>query len=269
MDLCSADGFARACEGVTSILHLAGLNEIESLANPELATLVNTIGTLRLLSAAEAAGVTRFLFLSTAHVYGVPLVGTFGESTLPRPIHPYAISKRSAEDYVLAAHDQGALAGIVVRLSNAFGWPADPDIRRWTLIVNDLCRQAVVNRKLVLRSSGLQRRDFVTITDVCRAVEHLLTQPRERLGDGLFNLGGENPLRIIDMAKLIAGRCATVLGFCPEIERREAALDEEPHELQYRIDKLKATGFCLNGDIGAEIDATLRMCETVFGSPFQ
>ena len=264
MDLCSTDGFARACEGVTSILHLGGLNEIESLANPEQATLVNTVGTLRLLSAAESAGVTRFLFLSTAHVYGAPLVGTFSESTLTRPTHPYAISKRSAEDYVLAAHDRGALTGIVVRLSNAFGCPADPDIRRWTLIVNDLCRQAVVNRKLVLRSSGLQRRDFVTITDVWRAVEHLLTQPSKRLGDGLFNLGGENPMRIIDVAELVAGRCAKALGFYPEIARHEPALGEESQQLQYQIDKLKATGFRLKGDTDSEIDSTLQLCESVF-----
>jgi UDP-glucose 4-epimerase len=264
IDLCSTDGLAHACAGVTSIIHLAALNEIESLANPELATLVNTGGTIRLISAAEAAGVTRFLLLSTAHVYGAPLIGIISEKTLPRPIHPYAISKRGAEDHVFAAHDRGALVGIVVRLSNAFGWPADPDVRRWTLIVNDLCRQAVVHRKLTLRSSGLQRRDFVTITDVCRAVEHFLTLPPERVGNGLFNLGGENPLRVIDMAELIASRCATVLGFHPEIARQEPAPGEASPEVQYRIDKLKATGFDSHGDSASEIDSTLRLCETVF-----
>ena len=140
----------------------------------------------------------------------------------------------------------------------------DPDIRRWTLIVNDLCRQAVMYRKLILHSSGLQRRDFMTVADVCRAVEHLLMLPRKELGDGLFNLGGENPMSIIDVASLVADRCAAVLGFRPEIQRRDPAPGEQSQFLDYRIDKLKATGFRLTGDITSEIDSTLRLCESAF-----
>jgi UDP-glucose 4-epimerase len=165
---------------------------------------------------------------------------------------------------VLAAHDRRAFVGIVVRLSNAFGWPADADIRRWTLIVNDLCRQAIESRKLTLRSSGLQRRDFVTIADVCRALEHLLTLPAAKLGDGLFNLGGENSVRILEMAELIANRCMAVLGFRPDITHLEPAPGEVSPEVDYRIDKLKATGFLLKGDIESEIDETLRRCESYF-----
>jgi UDP-glucose 4-epimerase len=264
MDFRSVDGLAGACEGVDSIVHLAASNEIESLANPELATLINTVGTIRLIRAAEAACVTRFLYFSTAHVYGAPLVGTLTENVLPRPTHPYAISKRGGEDFLLAAHHRGAFAGTVVRLSNAFGWPVDSEIRRWTLIVNDLCRQAVIGRKLTLRSSGLQRRDFVTIADVCRAVEHLLALPTDKLGDGLFNLGGENPMRILEMAELIARRCTAVLGFRPDILHKGPAPDELSPEFEYRIDKLKSTGFNLQSDIEAEIDETLRICDTFF-----
>ncbi len=267
LDLCSQDGLVEACAGVTAIVHLAALNEIESLADPKLATLVNTVGTMMILHAAESAGVERFIFLSTAHVYGAPLAGVITEKSIPRPVHPYAISKRSAEDHVLAAHDRGAFAGVVLRLSNAFGWPTDPDIRRWTLIVNDLCRQAVVHQRLTLRSTGLQRRDFITITDVCRALEHLLTLQSDRLGDGLFNLGGENPMRIIDIAELVATRSAKVLGFQPEIVRPEAGPCETPLDIQYRIDKLKATGFELRGNPAFEIDSTLQLCESVFRGP--
>ncbi len=51
-----------------------------------------------------------------------------------------------AEDYVLAAHGNGLLGGIVLRLSNALGAPADPGVNAWTLIANDLCRQAAQQR---------------------------------------------------------------------------------------------------------------------------
>ena len=264
LDLMSEEDIAAACAGVSCVVHLAALNEIDSAADPEQALLVNGLGTLKLLRAAERAGVQRFIYFSTAHVYGAPLAGTITEETLPRPAHPYATTHRVAEDFVLAAHDRRALTGIVVRLSNGFGAPAHPDVNRWTLLVNDLCRQAVETGALQLRSSGLQRRDFITLGDVGRAVDHLAALPSEVCGDGLFNLGGESPLRIIDLTEQIAGRCATVLGFVPTILRPDPRPDEESLVLDFRIDKLKRTGFSLEGDFAGEIDATLELCREAF-----
>jgi UDP-glucose 4-epimerase len=121
LDLMSEEGLAAACAGVSCMVHLAALNEIDSASDPEQALLVNTLGTLKLLCAAERAGVQRFVYFSTAHIYGAPLTGTITEATVPRPAHPYATTHRAAEDFVLAAHDRRALTGIVVRLSNGFG----------------------------------------------------------------------------------------------------------------------------------------------------
>lgn len=264
MDVLSEAQVESACLGVQSILHLAALNEHQCAADPERAVLVNTLGSLRLLRAAERAGVDRFLFLSTAHVYGSPLEGEITEATLTRPVHPYAITHRAAEEFVLAAHDRCALTGIVVRLSNGLGAPADPTGDRWTLIANDLCRQAVSSRALLLRTSGLQRRDFITMSDITRAVRHLLALPSSACGDGVFNLGGENPMRILDMAELIAERGAHVLGYRPRVEHPEPAPGERSQELSYSIQKLRATGFELAGDMAGEIDETLRVCERAF-----
>ena len=265
LDLMSEEDIAAACAGVSCVVHLAALNEIDSAADPEQALLVNGLGTFKLLRAAERAGVQRFIYFSTAHVYGAPLAGTITEETLPRPAHPYATTHRVAEDFVLAAHDRRALTGIVVRLSNGFGAPAHPDVNRWTLLANDLSRQAVETGALQLRSSGLQRRDFITLGDVGRAVDHLIALPVEICGDGLFNLGGESPLRIIDLTEQIARRCANVLGFVPTILRPEPRPEEESLPLDFRIDKLKRTGFSLQGDFAREIDATLELCRDAFG----
>jgi len=159
-DLFSVESLERHCAGMTAIVHLAAPNEIVSLANPEEALRVTAMGTLNMLSAAYRAGVERFIFFSTAHVYGAPLVGLITERTLPRPVHPYAIAHRSAEDFVLAWNDEGKIEGVVLRLSNALGAPATPEMDRWTLASNDFCRQAVLQRRLVLKSPGLQWRDF-------------------------------------------------------------------------------------------------------------
>ena len=265
MELESKESLESACEGVKYVIHLAGLNEIDSASDPERALAINGNGTLRLLRAAERAGVERFIYFSTAHVYGKPLEGRITEKTVPRPVHPYAISHRVAEDLVLAAHDSGSLTGIVLRLSNSFGSPNSSYANRWTLIVNDLCRQAVEKRKLTLHSSGLQQRDFITLEDVGRAVVHFLELEKVKCGDGLFNLGGEYSIRIVDLAELVASRCSDVLGFSPAIRRAKSTGEEVSKNLEYSIDKAKATGLVIIGNTNEEIDSTLYFCRHAFG----
>ena len=255
----------KACEGVHTVLHLAAMNVIECAADPIGALEVNGTSSVRLLEAAKENRVSRFVHLSTAHIYGAPLAGRIDENTCPKPRHPYATSHRAGEDVVLTAHDEGKLTGLVVRLSNAFGVPAHPSVSRWTLLVNDLCMTAATERRLVLRSAGLQRRDFVTLHDVGRAISHLLDIPAEKAGDGIFNLGGACTLQVIELAELVQGRCQAVLGFRPEITRQQTSSADAMLDLDYRIDKLRATGFELNGSATAEIDATLKLCSTAFG----
>lgn len=261
-----ADRLRQVCSGVDSVLHLAAMNENDALQDPAGALEMNGVATARLLEAAKAEKVRCFIHLSTAHVYGAPLIGRIDETTCPRPIHPYATSHRAGEDVVLAAHDSGALTGLVFRLSNSFGAPAHPEVKRWTLLVNDLCRQATTTGQLVLRSAGLQRRDFVTLTDVCRAIAYLLGLPREAVGNGIFNIGGAWAQTVLEMATLVANRSEAILGFQPEIRRPDPVVGEISQPLDYRIDKLLGSGFELEGNHDAEIDATLMLCRQAFST---
>lgn len=251
-----------ACRGADFIVHLASLNEIISAADPELALAVNGLGTLKLLRAAMKNGVSRFIYFSTAHVYGAPLKGMITEQTLPRPVHPYAISHKTAEDFVLSAHDKGDILGIVVRLTNGCGAPASLDADRWSLLVNDLCRQAVVDKKLVLKSSGTQKRNFISMDDVCRAVSLFLGLEKERCGDGLFNVGSDETRSILEITGIIRDRCAALFNYSPELIRDLKT--EDSSDFVISTDKLKATGFRLTGDISREIDETLLFCSKHF-----
>lgn len=262
MDYSSPDSLEAACQGVEAVVHCAAVNEIESAKNPELALRINTMGSLELLQAARRAGVGRFMYFSTAHVYGAPLVGDIDETKLPRPSHPYAITHRAAEDFVLAAHDLGHIDGVVLRLANGFGVPAHPKVDRWTLVVNDMCRQAAAKGVIVVRAPN-QVRDFLPLEDVSRAVEHLLALPRTELGNGLFNLGGGMTMTMLEMAELVAERCKAVLDISPSIDVLQPPSSATP-SLNYRCDKLLATGFVPTGGVTGEIDATLRMCAASF-----
>ncbi len=249
-----------ACTGIDAIVHLAAMNEVDAARDAQGALDVNGMWSLRLLEAAQAAGVRRFVYLSTAHVYGAPLAGTIDESRVPRPRHPYAVTHKVTEDFVLAAHDSGKVEGVVLRLSNGFGAPAHPAVDRWTLLVNDLCRQAVATRTLVLQSAGLQQRDFITLEDVAEAISHVLALPLADLGDGLFNLGGDASMPVIDMVELIAARCQAALGFAPVIERPAPNTGETAPTLAYSSEKLKRTGWHPARRHSMEIDATLALC---------
>lgn len=264
MDWASTEALTEACHGVDCIIHLAAMNEVESARDPIGALEMNGLASLRLLEAAKAAGVRRFVYFSTAHVYGAPLQGNIDETSLPRPVHPYAITHKGAEDFVLAAHDRKQIEGVVIRLSNGFGAPVTPDVDRWTLLVNDLCRQAATSGELRLNSAGTQLRDFITLADVARAVNHLLQLDAGQLADGLFNLGGGKAMSILEMTERIAARWRALTGRDIAIVR-PVGDGVPPHELSYRCDKLAATGFMLTGQVDREIDHTLQLCLRAFG----
>jgi len=252
-----------ACRGAGAVVHLAAMNEIDCAADPAGALAANGVDSVRLLQAALAAGVPRFLYFSTARVYGEPLVGRIDEGLCPRPNHPYGISHRVFEDYLLAEHAKGRVAAACLRLSNGLGAPADALIDRWTLVANDLCRQIAASGRMVLKSSGLALRDFIPLGEVARAVEFLLAAAE--LGDGVFNLGAGHSTLIRDLADLIGDRAEAVLGTRPLLERPQPAPGEQPAPLDYRVDRLAALGFRASPDLAPEIDRTLLLCRSAFG----
>jgi UDP-glucose 4-epimerase len=263
VDMSRHSDLYKVCEGIDCIVHFAGMNEIECASDPEKALEVNAGNTYRLLQAAIQQKVKRFIYFSTAHVYGAPLRGKITEKTITRPVHPYAITHRVAEDFVLSAHDKGEIIGIVFRLSNGFGAPESSDINRWSLLVNDLCHQIACKEEIILKSSGLQKRDFITLFNVCRALDHFIVLDKDLIQDGLFNLGGSCSMQIIEMANLIALRAEKQLGFYPVISR--PVVKEETFEnLEYNIDKIIRTGFDLIDNFEQEIDDTLLFCKKHF-----
>jgi UDP-glucose 4-epimerase len=274
MDFNSPASLQAACAGVTQIVHLAALNDADCARDPEAAININVLGTFRLLEAARAAGVERFLYASTAHVYRSPLVGEVSEATVPLPSHMYGITHKGAEDLVLAADARKQLTGIVLRLANGFGAPLHPKVNSWGLLVNDLCRQAVTVRSLTLKSTGAQQRNFVTLSDVTRAMQHFLnipaaavagaTRPTSDCSQRLFNIGGRKSLTVLQMTELIADRCERVLGFRPPIQRVPG--DEVAPALQFSIVRSEASGFTPADDYAAEIDDCLLFCKKHFAS---
>ena len=248
------------CDGIDTVIHLAALNAEQSAQDPQRAIQTNIAGTQKLVSAAHDSGVRRFLYLSTAHVYGAPLVGRIDEQTIPKPRHPYAWSHRAAEDIVLAAAD---FEGVVIRMSNAVGPPQDLNANCWMLVANELCREAVENRTITLRGSGEEKRNFIALNDVCRALHHVMELPSQAVEVQIFNLGGGRAIKVIDLAERIAKLATSLLGERPAVKR--AAPTGKSDELTYKIDRLIETGFKTSEDLDEELKATLKLCVAHFG----
>lgn len=264
----NAESLAEACNGIEIVIHAAGMSAQESAHAPIDAFDANTVGTGRLAIAARNAGVRRFVYLSTAHVYAAALVGRIGEDSCARNVHPYAASHRAGEDlvrHVLAGDDAAPPRAVVVRLSNAFGAPATADAPCWSLLVNDLCRQAATSAHLVLRSSGLQQRDFVTLGDACAAIEHLALHAELPADAAIVNVGSGVAMSVLAMAQLIQERAELVFGIRPEIVRPAAAAHESTNALHFDIARLTNTGFRPAADTATEIDGLLRFCRDAFG----
>ncbi len=260
----SLAGLEHICSAVDSVVHLAGMNAQDCATDPVAALELNAVATARLLQAAVRQGVKRLIYLSTAHVYGSPLTGVIIEETCPVSLHSYAASHRAGEDVVRAANQRGEIEGIVIRLSNAYGAPAHKDANCWMLLVNDLCRQAVTTQRMVLRSSGLQRRNFIPLTDACRAIDHLLHLSVQDLARDIFNVGGVWSPTVWEVACLVQERCTVALGFQPQLIRIPPQTGETVTELDYRFDALRQTGFQPSANKVEEIDRLLNFCKASF-----
>jgi UDP-glucose 4-epimerase len=238
------------------------MNAQDCAADPLAALEVNGLATARLIAAASRSRVRRFIYLSTAHVYASPLAGTITEDTCPRNLHPYATSHLAGENFVLGACLRGEIESAVLRLSNSFGAPTHRDANCWMLLLNDLCRQAVESGKMVLSSSGLQQRDFIPLTMVCRVVERLSSRDVTPLLPAIVNVGSGVSKSVLEMAEMVRSRCRLTLGFDPELIRAEPNADEVHGALAFRSASLETQNESMSDDTNAEIDGLLLFCRT-------
>ncbi len=258
-DVLSKENFPK---DIDTVIHLAALNEWDCVKYPSEAIRVNIDETRVILENSIAHAVKQFIYFSTAHIYKNPLQGVIDENILPVPTHPYAITHKAAEDYVVAATLQKKIQGIVVRLSNSFGAPVVPTVNRWTLLANDLCRQAVENEKLVLLSNGCQYRDFICLSDVEDVVLAMVREASFK--KIIYNLGAGTSMRVIDMANAIVDAYAKMFNKSIHIELPAGAEATDEPTLTYKIDKLLSEGCKVRNEFDRELQQLLSFCAKNF-----
>ena len=248
-----------ACRKVDCVIHLATINAQQSQDDPKLAIKINGIGTHNLIMSSIKSNVKHFLYFSTAHIYGSPLVGEIDENTLPKPLHPYAITHRLAEDFLLESINKARIKGNVIRLSNSIGLPLVKEADCWMLFINDACKQAVIDRCIVIHSNPNIERDFIPMSAVCKITDYFLSHYTVD-NYPVFNVGSGISYTLLQIAEIIAKRCEYLFGFYPKVSYFDNG-NFQNLKLDYKIDKLVLEmGYEVNNNLEPAIDKILKFC---------
>jgi nucleoside-diphosphate-sugar epimerase len=206
-DLREFDGSQLAA--IDAVCHLSGLsNDPTAEYNTEANWQMNALATERLVAACKAHGIARFTFASSASIYDSEVSSSelshsptmCDETTDVKPRGAYSISKKYAEDVVLAAADD-AFAPVVFRQGTVYGY--SPRMR-FDLVVNTFVKDAIVLRRLYLHGGGWMWRPLVDVEDVARAHVLALAAPPDLLRGQIYNVLEEN-YQIRQLAMLVAG----------------------------------------------------------------
>ena len=173
----------------------------------------NVAGTLRLLEASRAAGVRRFVQISTDEVYGT--LGAderpFDESSALAPRNPYAASKAAADVFVMAFHHTHGLDAVIARCSNNYGPFQFPEKLIPLMILN-----AFDGAPLPIYGDGLQMRDWIHVDDHCEAVDAIL---HAEIGGDIYNVSANDERRNVDVVRAIlrlTGRDDSLMRHVPD-----------------------------------------------------
>ncbi|HLF18599.1 MAG TPA: NAD(P)-dependent oxidoreductase [Candidatus Omnitrophota bacterium] len=242
------------------IVHLAALPQKLCQENNDLAVLVNVEGTRHAAHHAAQLGIKKFIYFSTFQIYG-QLSGDINEQYPADPQNNYARSKWEAEKIVSDLNGKGGMKTAIFRLSNAYGYPQDDEIAETAkqLVFNAFCRDAVETQRIV--PQGNPFRDFIAMTDVLGALEHVLSMDPQRWQDGIFNLGGECCLSVCDVALKVAQIYEDHYRKSVQLDLSVKDKERKAQPFVYQITKLKKTGFKLRNNMEEEVLATMRMFE--------
>ena len=203
-----------------AVMHFSARSLVgESMQRPEIYYENNVSGTLNLLDAMVQNEIRRFVFSSTAAIFGNPEAEQIAETHPRRPINPYGRSKLMVESILGDFHAAHSIDVVSLRYFNAAG--ADPDAEIGeahepeTHLIPNVLKSLLGGSPLTVfgddyeTADGTCVRDYIHIEDLCRAHLLALGYLQQESGCSAFNLGNGNGfsvLEIIRASEVVAGR---------------------------------------------------------------
>ena len=188
-----------AMEGVTHVLHLAAQVFVPtSIEQPAFSGSVNIGGFVNVLDAARQAKVQRFVYASSAAVYGIPVEFPLTEQSPPMALSPYALEKLVNDQYAQLFLELYGTSTCGLRYFNVYGPRQDPR-SPYSGVISKFCERAHAGQSLQILGDGLQTRDFISVYDVARAnlvaLEHKTT--------GVVNVATGKSVTLLQLVKTL------------------------------------------------------------------
>jgi dTDP-glucose 4,6-dehydratase len=211
-------------DGLDAVVHFAAESHVDRSiqdSGPFIAT--NVVGTQVLLDAAKAAGVRRYVQISTDEVYGsLGPTGLFTEATPIAPNSPYSASKAAADMLVRSYVHTFGFPGLITRCSNNYGPYQFPE-KLIPLFISNVME----DKPVPVYGDGMQVRDWIHVLDHCRAIDRVLRDGR--VGE-VYNIGGQCEKPNIEITRTIL----QMLGKPDSLIRY--VQDRPGHDRRYAID---------------------------------
>jgi nucleoside-diphosphate-sugar epimerase len=215
--------------GVDVVIHLAALsNDPIGELDPKLTFEINHEGAVRVAQLAKAAGVKRFVFVSTQSIYGISTTDADLDEidSIKNPQTAYAQSKWNAEQEILSLSDMD-FATTALRPSTVFGW--SPRFRS-DIVFNNLILNGLLKHQIEVHSDGTPWRPIIHINDVCIAIQKCIESSFETINSKAFNLGVRNGNYTV---RELAEAAQTCLGGIPILYNTENLTDPRSYKVSF------------------------------------
>tara|TARA_B100000700_G_scaffold323954_1_gene428912 strand:- start:287 stop:1294 length:1008 start_codon:yes stop_codon:yes gene_type:complete len=187
-DIRDTEKLEKSCKGHEYFVHLACIsNDASFELDEQLSKSINLDSFEPLVIAAKKSGIKRFIYASTSSVYGVSDKPNVTEDHPLVPLTLYNKYKGMCEPLLLK-HTDSNFEGVIFRPATVCGYA--PRLRL-DLSVNILTNHAVCKNKIVV-FGGDQLRPNLHVLDYCDVVKLLLSAPRDKISNQIFNVGFQN-----------------------------------------------------------------------------
>ncbi len=178
----------RVTEGMDAVLHQAALGSVpRSVEDPMTTQQVNADGTLNVLLAAREHGIRRVVYASSSSVYGDTETLPKKEGDEGEVRSPYALTKKSNEEYGRLFHELYGLETVGLRYFNVYGPRQDP-FSQYAAVIPLFVSALLAGNRPVIFGDGTQSRDFTFVKDVVDANLKALHAPDKACGKA-YNVG--------------------------------------------------------------------------------
>ena len=170
-------------QGIDFIVHMGELsNDPLGELNRNITHQINHLATARLLELSKKSSIKKFIYMSSASVYGFSQK-IMNEKSEINPLTEYSKAKARNEEYLL--NNNFPFESIILRNATAFGF--SPNLRL-DLVVNDFTFNGYTNREINLISDGKPKRPIVHIHDITKIIE-LIIEEKRNFDKQIFNVG--------------------------------------------------------------------------------